>query len=143
MAAGCVDLLGGLTYAPIVATYVRPLQINFLSPVHRPHLYPVNTKKSIISVFFYYFRFFLYTRVLKLALVNVCNAPSSPNIPWTIYHLEDDRITLKQLYELVVQDELEAIDGIEVTKSCFKRFLIDSSNNGIMKMVRPSACYFT
>jgi len=67
--------------------------------------------------------------VLKPALVNVYNAPSSPNILWTIYHLEDDRIILKKLYELV-QDELEAIDGIEVTKSCFKRFLIHSSNNG-------------
>jgi len=71
------------------------------------------------------------------------NAPSSPNIPWTIYHLEDDRITLKQLYELVVQDELEAIDGIEVTKSYFKRFLIHSSNNGIMEIDRPPTCYFT
>jgi len=50
--------------------------------------------------------------MLKMALVNVSmyyNASSSPNIPWTIYHLKDDRITLKQLYELVVQDELEAI----------------------------------
>jgi len=37
-------------------------------------------------------------------------------------NLEDDRITLKKLYELVVQDELEAVDGIEVTKSSFKRF---------------------
>jgi len=81
--------------------------------------------------------------VLKLPLVNVCNAPSSPNVLWTIYHLEDDRITLKKLYELVVQDELEAIDGKEVTKSSFKRFLIHSSNNGIMEMDRPPACYFT
>jgi len=80
-----------------------------------------------------------------MVLVNVSlyyNAPSSPNLPWTIYHLEDDRIILKQLYELV-QDELEAIDGIEVTKSCFKRLLIHSSNNGIMEMDRPPACYFT
>ena len=37
----------------------------------------------------------------KMALVNVSvyyNAPSSTNIPWTIHQLEDDRITLKQLY---------------------------------------------
>jgi len=83
--------------------------------------------------------------VLKMALVNVSmyyNTPSLPNVPWTIYHLKDDRITLKKLYELV-QDELEAIDRIEVTKSCFKRFLIHSSNNGIMEMDRPPACYFT
>ena len=31
-------------------TAIRPLQINFLFPVHRPHLFPVNTKNSIISV---------------------------------------------------------------------------------------------
>jgi len=80
--------------------------------------------------------------VLKLAQVNVCNALSSPNVPWTIYHLEDDRITLKQLYELV-QDELEAIDRIEVSKSCFKRFLIHSSNYGIMEMDCLPTCYFT
>jgi len=54
-----------------------------------------------------------------MVLVNVCNASSSPNVLWTIYHLEDDRITLKKLYELVVQDELEAIDGIEVTLKGF------------------------
>jgi len=35
------------------------------------------------------------------------------------------------------QDELETIaDGIEVTKSCFKMFLIHSSNNAIMEMDR-------
>ena len=81
-----------------------------------------------------------------MVLMNVSvyyNVPSSPNIPWIIYHLEDDRITLKKLYGLVVQDELEAIDGIQVTKSCFKRFLIHSSNNGIMEMDHPPACYFT
>jgi len=50
--------------------------------------------------------------------------------------MEGDRITLKKLYGLVIQDELEAIDGIEVTKSCFERFLIHASNNGIMEMDR-------
>jgi len=81
-----------------------------------------------------------------MVLVNVAvyyNAPSSPNVPWAIYHLEDDRITFKQLYELVVQDELEAIDGIEVTKSYSERFLIHASNNGIMEMDHLPACYFT
>jgi len=56
--------------------------------------------------------------------------------------MEGDRITLKKLYGLVIQDELEAIDGIDVAKSCFKRYLIHSSNNGIMEMDRPPACYF-
>ena len=41
-----------------------------------------------------------------MALVNVSvyyNAPCSPTIPWTIHQVEDDRITLKQLFELVTQ----------------------------------------
>ena len=42
---------------------IRPLQINFLFPVHRPRLFPVNTKNSIISVIFHYLRFFSYTLV--------------------------------------------------------------------------------
>ena len=46
---------------------VRPLQINFLFPVHRPHLFHLSTKNSIISVFFHYFRVFLYAPVFKMA----------------------------------------------------------------------------
>ena len=46
---------------------LRPLQINFLFPVHRPHLFHLSTKNSIISVFFHYFRVFLYTQVFKVA----------------------------------------------------------------------------
>ena len=42
-------------------TWFRPLQINFLFPVHRPHLFPVNAKNSIISMFFHYLWFFSYT----------------------------------------------------------------------------------
>ena len=41
-----------------------------------------------------------------MALVNVLvyyNAPCSPAIPWTIHQVEDDKITLKQLFELVTQ----------------------------------------
>ena len=44
---------------------LRPLQINFLFPVHRPHLFHLSTKNSIISVFFHYFRVFLYTQVFN------------------------------------------------------------------------------
>ena len=47
----------------IMFVLARPLQINFLFPIHHPHLFPVNTKNSIISVFFHYLRFFSYTLV--------------------------------------------------------------------------------
>ena len=62
---------------------VRPLQINFLFPVHCPHLFDYflpTTKNSIISVIFHYLRFFSYTHMYKMTLVNVavyCNLPSS------------------------------------------------------------------
>ena len=45
-----------------------------------------------------------------MALVNVSeyyNAPSSANIPWTIHQLEDDRMTLKQLYEHVTKSSVK------------------------------------
>ena len=41
-----------------------------------------------------------------MALVNVSvyyNAPCSPDIPWTIHQLENDRMTFEQLHELVTQ----------------------------------------
>ena len=58
----CTDYvdLAGLT-----ACCIRPLQINFLFPVHRPHLFHLSTKNSIISVFFHYFRVFLYIQVFN------------------------------------------------------------------------------
>ena len=53
------------SFAPPTPMWVRPLQINFLFPVHRPHLFHLSTKNSIISVFFHYFRVFLYTQVFN------------------------------------------------------------------------------
>ena len=55
-------LLNIISYSEDV---IRPLQINFLFPVHRPHLFHLSTKNSIISVFFHYFRVFLYTQVFN------------------------------------------------------------------------------
>ena len=45
----------GLEHGKIRQTIVYAIKPNFLFPIHHPHLYPVNTKTSIISVFFHYF----------------------------------------------------------------------------------------
>jgi len=52
-----------------------------------------------------------------MALVNVRVYNSSASrtvVPWTIYHVEDERLTLKSLYELVTKDiDAEAVVEIE------------------------------
>ena len=67
------------------------------------------------------------------------NAPSSTKIPWTIHQLEDDKITLKQLYELLLRIITPNYDN---TEQSFRRYLIHLRNNGIMEMDRPPACHF-
>ena len=87
-----------------------PLQINFLFPVHRPHLFPANNKSSIISVIFHYLCFFSYTHMYKMTLVNVtvyCNSTSSHTVRWTIYDLQDLYKKGTQPIKLIMESWME------------------------------------
>ena len=53
---------------------------------------------------------------MALVNVSVCfHATCLQNLPWTIYDLKDDRLTLKDLFDIVTKDfnAPEAIDRIE------------------------------
>ena len=72
-----------------------------------------------------------------MALVNVFgyyNMPSSTNVPWTIHQLEDGRMTLKQLYELVTQNR-EKRCGIEARIGKAKESLDSVNSLGLVKNI--------
>ena len=61
--------LGGMDFLPLTV-FIRPLQINSLFPVHRPHLVTVSSKYSILPYSSIVSRLFLHTGRLNKAHVS-------------------------------------------------------------------------
>ena len=67
-------LIGSVLALKCSLWYVRPLQINSLFPVHRPHLVTASSKYSIIPYSSIIFRLFLHTDRLSKSYLETVSA---------------------------------------------------------------------